>query len=75
MALEPGHDIGINAKSQLLLDGSIEEAALDAGLTEEFGRGRNSHLQRLRQFYSRSLRATCTVGLLRLATSQASSFG
>lgn len=38
MALEPGHDIGINAKSQLLLDGSIEEAALDAGPTEEFGR-------------------------------------
>jgi hypothetical protein len=36
---------------------------------------RNSQLRRLRQFYSRSLRATWAAGLLRLSTSQASSFG
>jgi len=30
MAFEPSHDIGIEAKGQLLLDGPIEEAALGA---------------------------------------------
>ena len=38
VALEPGHDIGIEPTGQLLLDRPIEEAALGAGLDEEFGR-------------------------------------
>ena len=33
-----GHDIGIEPTGQLLLDRPIEEAALGAGLVEEFGR-------------------------------------
>ena len=40
VALEPGHDIGTEAKRQLLLDGPIEEAALGAGPVEEFRRVR-----------------------------------
>src|SRR4051812_45576834 len=36
VALEPGDDIGVEAKCQLLLDGSIEQPALRAGPIEEF---------------------------------------
>jgi len=40
VALEPGDDIGVEAKCQLLLDGPIEEAALGVGPIEEFRRVR-----------------------------------
>ena len=40
MAFEPGHDIGIEPKGQLLLDGPIEEAALGAGPVEKLRRVR-----------------------------------
>ena len=35
VAFEPGYDIGIEAKGQLLFDGSIEEAASGAGPVEK----------------------------------------
>jgi hypothetical protein len=38
MALEPGDDIGIEPEGQLLLEGSIEKAALGPGPVEEFRR-------------------------------------
>jgi hypothetical protein len=38
VALEPGNDIGIEAERQLLLDGSIEKAALGPGPVKELRR-------------------------------------
>src|SRR5262245_56680323 len=38
VALEPGHDVGIQPKGQLLLDRPIEEAALGAGPIEKLRR-------------------------------------
>jgi hypothetical protein len=35
VALEPGHDVGIESEGQLLLDRPIEEAALGVGPVEE----------------------------------------
>jgi len=38
VALEPSHEIGIEPKGELLLDRSIEKAALGTGPIEEFRR-------------------------------------
>jgi hypothetical protein len=40
VALEPGDDIGVEAKCQLLLDGPIEQPTLGAGPVEQFRRVR-----------------------------------
>src|SRR5438132_683252 len=40
VALEPGDDVGVEAKCQLLLDGSIEQPTFRAGPIEEFRRVR-----------------------------------